>query len=75
MCLLTCVFTYNCMCLCLFSPGQPQSITVSVQPANNFPLDIYLLIDQSLSMNDDLQNLKNLSSQLGRFNFILKCKP
>ena len=49
----------------LFSPGQPQSFTVSVRPANNFPADIYLLIDQSFSMNDDLENLRDLSSQLG----------
>ena len=45
--------------------GQPQSFTVSVRPADNFPVDFYLLIDESFSMNDDLQNLKNLSSQLG----------
>ena len=49
----------------LFSPGQPQSFTVSVRPANNFPADIYFLIDKSFSMNDDLENLRNLSSQLG----------
>ena len=42
--------------------GQPQSFTVSVRPADNFPADFYLLIDKS---NDDLQNLKSLSSQLG----------
>ena len=45
--------------------GQPQSFTVSVRPADNFPVDIYLLIDESFSMNDDIQNLKSLSSQLG----------
>ena len=45
--------------------GQLQSFTVSVHPADNFPVDIYLLIDKSFSMNDDLQNLRRLSSQLG----------
>ena len=49
----------------MFSTGQPQSFTVSVRPANNFPADIYFLVDKSFSMNDDLENLRNLSSQLG----------
>ena len=53
----------------LYSSGQAQTITVSVRPANNFPLDIYLLMDLSFSMNDDLQTLRNLSSQLGMFCF------
>ena len=47
------------------SIGQAQDITVSIRPANNFPLDVYFLMDQSFSMNDDLQNMKNLASQLG----------
>ena len=47
--------------------GQPQSFTVSVRPTDNFPVDIYLLIDKSFSMNDDLQNLRRLSSQLGLY--------
>jgi len=50
-----------------FSTGQPQNISVSVQPANNFPVDIYYLMDQSFSMNDDLQNLRDLASQLGMY--------
>ncbi|XP_065897542.1 integrin beta-1-like [Dysidea avara] len=45
-------------------PGQPQTINVSVQPANNFPVDVYYLMDQSFSMNDDLENLRNLAEQL-----------
>ena len=57
------ICTYIKLFFCIL--GQPQSFTVSVRPANNFPVDFYLLIDESFSMNDDLQNLKNLSSQLG----------
>ena len=49
----------------MFSIGQAQNLTVSIRPANNFPLDVYFLMDQSFSMNDDLQNLKTLASQLG----------
>lgn len=47
------------------STGQPQNITVSIRPANKFPLDIYFLMDKSYSMRDDLENLKKLASQLG----------
>lgn len=50
--------------------GQPQSFTISVRPANNFPADFYFLIDKSFSMNDDLQNLRNLSSQLGIYTYV-----
>ena len=49
----------------LFSIGLAQNLTVSVRPANNFPLDVYFLMDQSFSMNDDLQSFKTLASQLG----------
>jgi hypothetical protein len=37
---------------------------VQVKPANNFPIDLYLLMDLSASMSDDLQNLKRLGTQL-----------
>ena len=68
MCIHSYLHIITCLCA-YFSPEQPQSITVSVRPANNFPLDIYLLIDLSFSMNDDLQNLRRLSSELGMFHF------
>ncbi len=42
-----------------------------VQPAPNFPVDIYLLMDLSLSMNDDLENLKRLGDELGTLNVII----
>ena len=63
MCALICSYLYIKLFLCFL--GQPQSFTVSVRPADNLPVDIYLLIDKSFSMNDDIQNLKRLSSQLG----------
>ena len=50
----------------IFPAGQPQSISVTVRPANNYPVDIYYLMDQSFSMNDDLENLRGLASQLGK---------
>ncbi|XP_064401287.1 integrin beta-1-like [Halichondria panicea] len=47
-------------------PGIPMTIPLSVRPARNFPVDIYLLMDLSLSMNDDLENLKLFGDELSR---------
>lgn len=47
--------------------GEPVTFNVSVKPAPNFPLDLYLLMDLSYSMRDDLNNLKELGSQIGTF--------
>lgn len=38
-----------------------------VRPARNFPIDLYLLMDLSTSMNDDLKNLKALGANLGSY--------
>lgn len=38
---------------------------MTVRPARNFPIDLYLLMDLSFSMRDDLNNLKNLGANLG----------
>ena len=48
-----------------FTKGSPQEFDVQVRPATDFPIDLYLLMDLSFSMNDDLQNLKTLGNQLG----------
>ena len=46
--------------------GEPVTFNLSVRPAPNFPLDLYLLMDLSYSMRDDLDNLKGLGSEIGR---------
>jgi hypothetical protein len=45
-------------------PGETVSFDVSVKPAENFPVDLYYLMDMSFSMNDDLRNLKRLGGDL-----------
>ena len=47
--------------------GSTERFPVQVRPANNFPIDIYLLMDLSYSMEDDLDNLKRLGTQLGTY--------
>ena len=43
-----------------------MTFPLSVRPANNFPIDLYLLMDLSFSMRDDLDNLKQLGAELGK---------
>lgn len=52
--------------LSLCNSGEPVSFRLGVRPAPNFPLDLYLLMDLSASMNDDLTNLKNLGGSIGK---------
>ena len=37
---------------------------MEVQPSNSYPIDLYLLMDLSYSMGDDLEKLKGLGAQL-----------
>ncbi|XP_072041176.1 integrin beta-6-like [Amphiura filiformis] len=46
--------------------GETQRITLLVRPAEDYPLDLYYLMDLSKSMVDDLKNLRNLGSVLAR---------
>ena len=55
---------YSFLC---FPIGEPQTIQVGVKSTMDFPLDIYYLMDQSSSMQDDLANLKTQASQLGMY--------
>ena len=49
--LYTCIFMYMCCleCVCTLSfiaySGEPKSFTLQFRPAENFPLDVYLLVD------------------------------
>ncbi|KAL5496321.1 hypothetical protein EMCRGX_G012580 [Ephydatia muelleri] len=45
-------------------PGIGTSFSLSVQPANNYPLDVYLLTDLSYSFLDDLTTLQALGARI-----------
>ena len=47
---------------------------LSVKPARNYPLDIYLLMDLSYTMLSNLQNLKTLGTQIGKIFHMGGCK-
>ena len=44
--------------------GSPETFTVSVQAAENFPLDLYLLMDLSGSFADDLTTVQTIAPSL-----------
>ena len=47
--------------------GEAVKFSLSVQPAMNYPLDLYLLMDLSFSMSDDLLNVQALASDIGTY--------
>lgn len=50
----------------MYKIGIPQTFTVEVTPARNVPIDVYLLMDLSFSMRDDLANIQRLGPQIGK---------
>ena len=44
--------------------GEPQSFTVSVRAAENYPLDLYILMDSSLSFQTEINDLKRIAPQI-----------
>ncbi|XP_043922124.1 integrin beta-1 [Protopterus annectens] len=44
--------------------GEPQSFELKFKRAEDYPIDLYYLMDLSFSMKDDLENVKNLGTAL-----------
>lgn len=45
--------------------GETKRFTVKVRQSQNYPVDLYYLMDLSYSMSDDLTNLKSLAQHIG----------
>uniref|UniRef100_A0A7M4E4D1 Integrin beta n=1 Tax=Crocodylus porosus TaxID=8502 RepID=A0A7M4E4D1_CROPO len=45
-------------------PGDQTSFRVQVRQVEDYPVDLYYLMDLSLSMKDDLDNIRNLGTKL-----------
>ena len=45
--------------------GAPKSFSIKVKPAENFPVNLYYLMDMSKSMEDDLDKLRTLGTKIG----------
>ncbi|KAL6103775.1 itgb1 [Pungitius sinensis] len=46
--------------------GEPQTFVLKFKRAEDYPIDLYYLMDLSFSMKDDLENVKNLGTDLMR---------
>ncbi|XP_049978042.1 integrin beta-1 [Alexandromys fortis] len=44
--------------------GEPQKFTLKFKRAEDYPIDLYYLMDLSYSMKDDLENVKSLGTDL-----------
>ncbi|KAM3865702.1 integrin beta-1-like [Diretmus argenteus] len=44
--------------------GEPQTFPLTFKRAEDYPIDLYYLMDLSYSMKDDLENVKNLGTDL-----------
>ncbi|PIO30826.1 hypothetical protein AB205_0096720 [Aquarana catesbeiana] len=42
--------------------GEPQTFNLTFRRAENYPIDLYYLMDLSYSMKNDLENVKNLGT-------------
>lgn len=49
-----------------FLPGEERLMDVEVFAPTKGPLDLYILMDFSNSMADDLDNLKRMGQKLGK---------
>uniref|UniRef100_UPI00358E9F2A integrin beta-5-like isoform X2 n=1 Tax=Myxine glutinosa TaxID=7769 RepID=UPI00358E9F2A len=45
-------------------PGEPLTFQVDVRPVEDYPVDVYYLMDLSLSMQDDLAKMSRLGTTL-----------
>ncbi|XP_055521127.1 integrin beta-1-B-like [Leucoraja erinacea] len=44
--------------------GEPQTFSLTFKRAEDYPIDLYYLMDLSFSMKDDLENVKKLGTEL-----------
>ncbi|KAG9476468.1 hypothetical protein GDO78_003164, partial [Eleutherodactylus coqui] len=44
--------------------GEPQTFNLTFRRAEDYPIDLYYLMDLSYSMKDDLENVKRLGTEL-----------
>ncbi|XP_078089317.1 integrin beta-1-like [Mustelus asterias] len=45
-------------------PGEPQTFSLHIQRAKDYPIDLYYLADLSISVQDGLENMKKLGIEL-----------
>lgn len=74
------------VCCLICETGEPQTFSLKFKRAEDYPIDLYYLMDLSYSMKDDLENVKSLGTALmhemekitsdfriGKKDLLLKC--
>ena len=55
----------SCLIIVIYYvPGEPLTFTVNVTTLRNLPLDLYILMDLSGSMADELSTVKAIADQI-----------
>lgn len=52
------------ICCLISETGEPQKFSLKFKRAEDYPIDLYYLMDLSYSMKDDLENVKSLGTAL-----------
>jgi hypothetical protein len=47
--------------------GEPITFKLEIEPSANYPVDFYILMDLTATMDDDLNNLKKLALNICKF--------
>ena len=56
---------YNILLCIIILPGEPLTFMVNVTTMRNLPLDLYILMDLSNSLADELSTVKAIAGQIG----------
>ena len=51
----------------VYFAGDPQSFRVQVTPQRDLPLDLYILIDLSRSMSEELSTIQSIANEISKF--------
>lgn len=57
-------FVMVSVCCLISETGEPQTFSLKFKRAEDYPIDLYYLMDLSYSMKDDLENVKSLGTAL-----------
>ena len=58
----------------LYFSGEEYNITVTVKSSEDYPLDVYYLMDFSFSMKGDLAELQSLTENISKFKILVSLK-
>ena len=48
-------------------PGEPIRVPLTIRQSEDFPVDLYIVMDVTYTMKNDLDNLKVLGAVIGNY--------